>query len=166
LRGFAPAERSGGIIQVERSDTILRPVGVVFAFVADPGTWPRWQPAFGGAAPKGPFRVGDVFSQELDLGLQRLDLECEVTDYEPDERLSFAYDAAAAAQGGTFFDLDLLFEPAGPDGSATRFTALGKGEVRGPFSPFEPVVQRELDNRLGTAISNLKRILEGSTGGH
>ena len=133
---------------------IHRPVEEVFAFLGDIENWARLHPALreSDQTPRGPVEVGSAFRQTLEIPGQRIELLCEVTEYEPNERLSFEYAWDQLSLGVSF-----VFEPL--DGS-TRLTARGEGRMGGLSALLEPLVNGEINAQLKTNLDNLKRHLE------
>lgn len=83
-----------------------------------------------------------------------MDLLCEVTGYEENRRLSLSY-----AHEGASFLIDFVFEP---QNGGTRLVAVGGGRVTGLYKLFEPVVEGEINARVGSSLTNLKDLLEGT----
>jgi uncharacterized protein YndB with AHSA1/START domain len=151
---LATDERRMGIIEVEHSVVIRRPPEEVFAFLADLQNWSRWQPELRESeqTSRGPIDVGTTFRQALDVGGQRIELFCEVTEYEEDEKLSFHY-----ARDGLSLGLNFSFEPVE---GGTRITGKGEGRMSGFSSLFEPVIDREVNEQIKTSLDDLKVLLE------
>jgi uncharacterized protein YndB with AHSA1/START domain len=151
-------ERSAGIIEVEQSVVIDRPLEEVFAFLTDLENWSLWQPDLRESeqTSRGPMDVGTTFRQALDVGGRRIELFCEVTGHEKDEKLSFDY-----ARNGLSFALSFYFEPVEEGGS--RITGKGEGRMSGFSSLFEPIVDREVNEQIKTSLDDLKVLLESRT---
>ncbi len=136
---------------------VQRPLEEVFAFVANLENWAEWQPAFRKSEPsRSPMQVGTRFRQALDVQGQRIEFLCEVTEYEPNEKLSFAY-----VSEGTSFTFDFVFEPI-EDGS-TRLTGKGEGHMSGFLGLFEPLVGHEVNKQVKANLEGLKVLLESRT---
>jgi len=133
---------------------IHRPLEEVFAFLADFENWSQWQPDFWESeqTSRGPVDVGTTFHQSLDIQGRRIELLCEVIEYEPNEKLSFAYERENMS-----FVLDFIFEPVN---GGTRLTGRGEGHMSGFSSLFEPLVEREINNQVKANLENLKGLLE------
>ena len=99
--------------------------------------------------------MGSTFRQAFHTSGGKVDLLCEVTGYEENRRLSLSY-----AHEGASFLIDFLFEP--QDGG-TRLVASGDGQVTGFYKLFEPLVQEEINAKVGSSLTNLKELLEART---
>lgn len=138
----------------ERSITINRPVGDVFAFVADGTNARQWRPGvldverIGGEGLEGTYRQG-----VKGPGGRRIAADYEVYDAEPNKRIAFRAIAGPVRPTGEYrFDEEA-------DGTRLTFslaTQLGglKGLLMGR------AVQASMDGEMA-ALDNLKRILEG-----
>jgi uncharacterized protein YndB with AHSA1/START domain len=149
--------RSARIIEVEQSVMIDRPPGEVFTFLADLENWWRWQPDLleSEQTSRGPMDVGTKFRQAIEVGGQRIELYCEVTGYEEDERLSLDY-----ARDGLSSWLGFHLEPVE---RGTRVTGKGEGRMTGFSSLFEPVVDRGINEQIKRSLDDLKVLLESPT---
>ena len=140
-------------MEIGQSVKIGRPLAEVFAFVADLGNWPRWQPdAEGGSLPKGPAEVGTTFRQTFRTSGGRVELICDVIGREEGRKLSFSYTRQDAS-----FLIDYLFEP---EDRGTRLIAAGHGQLAGLYKLFEPLVEREMNARINSSLATLKDLLE------
>ena len=143
--------------QASYSVTINRPVGDVFAFVADGEQCPRWRPGVlditraGGASTGG---IGTRYLQGVKGPMgRRISADYEVTVYEPDRRIEFKTVAGPARPHGSY-------EFASTDDGGTKLTfALDAtlSGIRGMF--MGGAVQRTMDDEVKT-LDNLKRLLE------
>lgn len=133
---------------------INRPVEEVFAFVSDSENWPYLRPASpaGEQTPRRPMRVGDRFVQDLQIPGQRIELPCEVTGYEPNERLSLGY-----SWNSLTLELDFIVEPTV---RGTRLTGRGEGRASGFFALMEPLIGLEVNREVRTGLENFKSLLE------
>jgi uncharacterized protein YndB with AHSA1/START domain len=136
---------------------IRRPSKVVFAFLADLESWSRWQPGMreNEQTSHSPMDVGTKFRQALDAGGQRIELLGEVTEYEPNEKLSLDY-----TRDGLSFRLTFHVEPID---EGARLISEGKGRMSGFFRLFEPVVEREVNEQIRASLDDLKALLESPT---
>ena len=143
--------------QASYSVTINRPVGDVFAFVADGEQCPRWRPGVlditraGGASTGG---VGTRYLQGVKGPMgRRISADYEITVYEPDRRIEFKTVAGPARPHGSY-------EFASTEDGGTKLTfALDAtlSGIRGRF--MGGAVQRTMDDEVKT-LDNLKRLLE------
>ncbi len=140
---------------VEESVKIDRPVEVVFGFVSDPATYPRWRGDVVAVdnVPPGPLARGTTFDQIIASFLGRQRFTFEVTGYEPDGRLelrstsgpvrpSVSYRVESTSQG-------------------TRLTARIDVRTRGVLRLLEPLMTGGVKKRNSQDLSKLKQILEG-----
>ncbi len=154
-----PIERSIEIIEIEQSVEIQRPPEEVFGFLSDFENWSLWQADLGETeqTSRGSMDASATFRQALDIKGKRVDLLCEVTGYEPNERLSFVCDREDVTLG-----FDFVFEPV-VDG--TRLTVRGEGRLGGFYSLFESLVDREANQQVKTNLHNLRDFLESRSPG-
>jgi uncharacterized membrane protein len=133
--------------------TIARPVGEVFAFVADGLTGPRWRPGVLDVALASGNGLGAIYKQGVKgPGGRRIDADYKVTAFEPDRRFAFEAIAGpvrptgeyrfAEADGGTRLTFSLQAE----------LTGLKKLLMSG-------AVQKTMDAEVA-ATERLKALLE------
>ena len=142
----------------EREVTIARPVGDVFAFVADGLNAPRWRPGVLDISIASGSGLGAVYKQGVrGPGGRRIDADYRVTAYEPNRRLSFETIAGPVRPTGQFVFDDL-------DG-ATRLTFALQAELTG-IKRFlmGGAVQKTMDAEVG-ATERLKEVLEAPRAG-
>jgi uncharacterized membrane protein len=99
------------MINVEASTVIDRPVGAVFAFVADLENNPTWETNFvevKRVSPE-PLGVGTVYQCVLRVPGQRVTSRVEITEFIPNQRISFRGDRPASAKPVG----SITFEPLG-----------------------------------------------------
>ncbi len=156
MREYAASriERSIEIIKIEQSAEIQRPIGEIYGFLSDLENWSLWQPDLRESEQisRRSMEMGATFRQTLDIKGKRVKLLCEVTGYEPNEKLSFACDREDVSLA-----LDFALEPV-DDG--TRLTVRGEGRLSGFYSLLEPLVDREANEQVKTNLHNLKNFLE------
>jgi len=143
--------------QASYSVTINRPVGDVFAFVADGEKCKQWRPGViditraGGASTGG---VGTRYLQGVKGPMgRRISADYEITVFEPDRLIEFQTVTGPARPHGRY-----AFAPA-DDGGTTLTFALDAtlSGIRGMF--MSGAVQRTMDDEVKT-LDNLKRVLE------
>ena len=140
----------------QNSVTINRPVGEVFAFLADAENDPKWRPGVKqihreGGAPG----VGTIYRQKVSGPMGKtIDADVEITTFEPGRLIEFHAIAGPVRPRGSY-----VLESAG-DG-ATRVTFSLEAEVAGAMKLMKGKVQKTMDGEVGT-LENLKRVLEGS----
>lgn len=139
----------------EHQVTIARPVGEVFAYVADGLNGPNWRPGVLDIAHVSGTGVGAIYKQGVKgPGGRRIAADYRITAYEPDHRLSFEAIAGPVRPTGTY-----RFE-----GSAggTRLTFSIEAELGG-IKKFlmSGAVQKTMDAEVA-ATERLKTILEAA----
>jgi uncharacterized protein YndB with AHSA1/START domain len=142
----------------EREVTIARPVGDVFAFVANGLNAPRWRPGVLDISLVSGTGLGAVYKQGVKgPGGRRIDADYRVTAYEPNRRLSFEAIAGPVRPTGQFVFDDL-------DG-ATRLTFALQAEVTGLKKLLMGgAVQKTMDAEVA-ATERLKQVLEAPPAG-
>jgi uncharacterized protein YndB with AHSA1/START domain len=139
---------------VEESVPIDRPAEVVFGFVSDPSTYPRWRGdvvAVDNVSP-GPLVRGSTFDQIIASFLGRQRFTFEVTGYEPNGRLELR-----ATSGPVRPIVTYGVESAG---RGTRLTARIDVRTRGVLRLLEPLMTGAVKKRNSQDLSKLKQILE------
>jgi uncharacterized protein YndB with AHSA1/START domain len=134
---------------------IQRPVDEVFAFVTDPGNFPRWAGALVTAAQQtspGPMRAGATFHQTNRFLIRRFQTDFVVTAYEPPRR--FEYRSTA---GPIQFTGHYTFAA---DGDGARFTSVDDTQLGGLLQILAPLLQPLAQRQIETNLGNIKRILE------
>ena len=137
----------------QHSVTIQRPVGEVFAFVADGLNGPRWRPGIVDIAHVSGQGAGAVYRQGAKgPGGRRVAADYELTVYEPDRHLAFKVIAGPVRPTGEY-----RFEAVG---EGTRLTFSLAAELSGLQKlVLGGAVQRTMDAEVG-AIEKLKSVLE------
>ena len=101
----------------QRTITIRRPVGEVFAFVADGLNGPKWRPGILDIELTSGQGVGAVYRQGVKgPGGRRIAADYEITAFEPDRRIAFKAIAGPARPTGEF-----RLEPV-PEGTRLTFS--------------------------------------------
>jgi uncharacterized protein YndB with AHSA1/START domain len=140
---------------VEESVRIDRPAEVVFGFVSDPATYPRWRGDVVAVdnVSAGPLVCGRTFDQIIASFLGRQRFTFEVTGYEPDGRLEFRVTSGPVRPIVTY-----VVESAG---RGARLTARIDVRTRGVLRLLEPLMTGGVKKRNSQDVSKLKQILEG-----
>lgn len=142
--------------QAQRSVSIARPVGDVFAFLADGEKCPQWRSGvLDIRRVSGDGGVGTRYAQGVKGPIgRRIAADYEITVYEPNRRIEFQTVAGPARPHGRY-DLQ-------PEGDGTRLTFsldAQLGGFRGLL--MGSAVQRTMDAEV-QAIERLKSVLEAS----
>ena len=140
---------------VEDSVPIDRPAEVVFAFISDPATYPRWRGDVVAVehVPPGPLARGSTFDQIIASFLVRQRLRFEVTGYEPDVRLEFRVTSGPVRPNVTYIVESV--------GRRTRLAARIDVRTHGVLRLLEPMMTGGVKKRNTQDVSKLKQILEG-----
>ena len=133
------------------SIVIAREPGDVFGFVSDPARDTSWRSYVTAAHAAGPMVVGARARQTYSYEGRVVDLELEVTEYAPPERISFRTHGQVRAR----ISYSCVLEAGG-----TRFNMSMSAEIPGPAALFESRIQRELDRTIETDLKRLKAALE------
>ena len=142
--------------KIERSIVIERPIDEVWEFVHDPTKDAMWQSMLveSQQLTEGPLRVGTRRREVRQfLGL-RIEMNLELTEYEPNRRSSLKAVSGPIPLSGSY-----LLEAV--DG-ATRLTAAGELDAHGLFKLAEPVFARITGRELEANLGHLKDLLEAA----
>jgi uncharacterized protein YndB with AHSA1/START domain len=142
---------------VERSVTIDRPVGEVFAFVADCRNDPRWCPrvlSVEQVAGDGPGPGARYRAVHRPIRLRKpMELAVEVVALEPPHRLTLR----ERDDDGVF---DVSYELRA-EGQRTRVTQRDEVDLAGVPKLLHPLARRNMGRHLDEQFAALKRLLEG-----
>lgn len=143
------------MIRTEITTVVSRPLAEVFAYVADFGTLPLYDPyvtSIERTSP-GPVGVGSTWRHRRVQGRRSIDAPIEMVEYEPNRRL-------AIASGSKGFDVR----------STQTFAACGEGptqvaealEMRpsGVVRLMEPIIGRQVPKQAAEVHRRLKEVLE------
>ena len=146
------------MITHEDSITINRPVHDVFGFLADFPAVLTWQLEFTEMTPitEGTQRAGYQYryARKLPLGTQRGTME--ITDYQPDRRLSWRAAPGPVLPSGTW-----TFTAINND-QATRVDEQFTAKITGPLRLLAPLLHRQFSRDVGKDLRAAKRILEAA----
>jgi uncharacterized protein YndB with AHSA1/START domain len=139
--------------QASYAVTIQRPVGDVFAYVADGEHDPEWRPGVLDIRRASGDGMGARYAQGVrgPMG-RRIAADYEITAFEPDRRIEFQVIAGPARPRGRYD-----FEPVDTGTRLTFSLDAELGGVRGLL--MGRAVQRTMDAEVRT-LDNLKRVLE------
>lgn len=137
----------------EHQVTIARPIGAVFAYVADGLNGPNWRPGILDIALISGHGQGAVYKQGVKgPGGRRVEADYRITAYEPDRRLAFAAIAGPVRPAGQY-----LFEEIS---GRTRLTFSLQAELNGIKKLLmSGAVQKTMDAEVA-ATERLKTLLE------
>lgn len=150
--GLTSGEGKNRLPHAESETVIQRPIGEVFAFLADAENDPKWRSAVLDIARVSGSGVGTHYRQGVKgPGGRRLDADIEITRLEPDALIGFRATSGPVRPTGQYH-----LEPAGT-GTRVRFTL--DAELPGLKKMMAPMVQKTMNNEVGK-LENLKRVLE------
>jgi uncharacterized membrane protein len=143
------------MVDVEASTVINRPVEAVFAFVANFENHPKWESNFvevKRVSPE-PITVGTIYECFLRVPGQRVTSRIEITEFTPNQLISFRGDRPASAKpvgSITFASL----------GNATKVTTRPRPEMGGVFKLVEPLMEGYIKRSNAKHLDRLKALLE------
>jgi len=143
------------MVNVEASTVINRPVEAVFAFVADLENHPTWETNFvevKRVSPE-PLGVGTAYQCVLRVPGQRVTSRIEITEFTPNQRISFRGDRPASAKPVGSITFESL-------GNGTKVTTLPRPEMGGVFKLLEPLMAGYIKRSNAKHLDNLKTLLE------
>jgi uncharacterized protein YndB with AHSA1/START domain len=140
------------MISASASTEIARPLGEVFQFVADPSNEPTWYTDMvtGRLEPAGEPGPGKVMIGRFKAFGRESDATADVTVFEPNRRMVYAYRAPAFGLKPT---PTYIFEPTA---TGTRFTRQVEAEPVGLMR----LMAGQLKTRNASFVQNLKGRLE------
>jgi uncharacterized membrane protein len=143
------------MINVNVDRVIHRPIEDVFSFVANFENHPKWEKNFQKVKllSSSATGVGTTYECELKLPGQSARSKFEITEFEPNRKISFEGEAAGPAKPKGSF----LFETV-PGG--TKLTLSPRPEFRGLFKLLEPMMAGYIRKQNEEHLDNLKRLLE------
>lgn len=139
--------------------TVERPVGEVFAFLADSENTPHWYEAVVHAEKltAGPVRRGTVYRLVRKLPQGRVENRVEVSELEPDRRVTLR-----SLEGPTPFTYRTTLEPhAGGTRLTLEGTISGRG-LAGPAALLAPLASRFFERGMAENLRALKQVLEAA----
>ena len=140
-------------MQTRSSIFIAAPVHEVFAFVADLTNQPRWQVGVISAnvVGGGPIGVGSQVRVAASYQGRSGESDIEVTEYTPDERISFHTTVPIRARGSYAVR---------PDGAGTRVSVSGSAQLEGAASLASGIAEKMIEREMKKSLERLKSILE------
>jgi uncharacterized membrane protein len=142
------------MIRVNAAVDIAKPPQDVFAFLADIGNAPRWQRGVVSShkVSEGPMRVGTRFTETMRVMGMKFDANCEVTVFEPPQRLTMVADGRLVRYEGGF-----TFDPA-PVG--TRLAVNAQIALKGFWRLLAPLMGGEIRKESQAELEDIKNVLE------
>jgi len=144
------------MIRYRIEETINRPVGEVFPYLADPTLHPKWAPVSDvQVAPPGEIRVGTLVRQKMQVGSRQAPFSWQVTEYSPGTRFAFHTTEGPMNWDGSY-------EVASAGEGATRIIGLGQVGLKGWQRLLEPFMKGEIQRGEAAELGHLKELLERS----
>ena len=139
------------------NETVIdRPIGEVFAFLADAENDPKWREGVLEIKRLSGTGVGARYHQVVKgPGGRRIAADIEVTEHEPESLIAFRTTSGPVRPTGRY-----ELAPAG-DGTRVRFTL--RADLGGPKRLMAPMVSKAMAGEV-RALENLKRLLEAPQG--
>jgi carbon monoxide dehydrogenase subunit G len=141
------------VVNMEVSIVINRPVGEVFASLADLEKNVMWRSGTVEAkkTSTGPTGVGTTYRMVNSAFGRRMEGEAEVTEYEPNRRY------VTKNRSGVPIETERIFEPVE---GGTKVTFVVKADLAGFFQLAEPLVAGMGKRRLESDVADLKDLIE------
>jgi uncharacterized membrane protein len=142
------------MIEVRVTQTIDRPAGEVFAYLADMANNPRWQRGMRRCqwTSEPPLRLGSTYDQEASFLGRTITSSFEVTELEPGRRIRIQ------TTGGSMpIDVTRHVEP---DGDGCVVGAVVRGDPSGLFLLAAPIMKLLVRASVGRDYRRLKALLE------
>ena len=142
------------MVKIEQSVVIDRPIEEVFAFVTDIEKFSQWSAELVEArkTSEGPVGVGTTFSGVVQLLGRRMHNTHEVTEYEPNRKLSFRTITSPVPM-----EAEVRFESID---NHTTVTTVAEVQPGGFFRLAAPIFRRMVNRQYETNLANLKDLLE------
>ena len=145
------------MITVEKSIFINRSQAEVFDFVSDPNNSPKWQKQFlsiGWKSEK-PHGVGSTQHSVTRFLGRDIETIVQITFWDPPNKFTYkSVSGPFPIEGGTICERE---------GSGTKVTLVGQGDIGGFFKLAEGMVKKQLESQFLTNLGALKTVLEAGS---
>jgi len=143
--------------RIQESVGIKRPADKVFAYMADPKTWPRWDVGLLKAEQTSPGQmgIGTTIRGDMKAMGRRMALTAKVTEYEPNKKWGGLVDF-----GSMLVEEHVTFDSIE---EGTKLTRVYDVQLRGLLKFFAPMVVSSMRSGSKKSLANLKSILEAQT---
>lgn len=141
---------------MEITDSVIvdRPIDEVFGYAGNPENDSLWATVMveSRMTSDGPIQKGSTLFEVLRFLGKRIESRCEVTEYEPGQRVAFTMVAGPnkGAHERTFEEAE----------GGTRVTLLTRGDSTGLFKLADPVLKRIATKQMASDLAILKELLE------
>ncbi|MEE9163867.1 MAG: SRPBCC family protein [Thermoplasmata archaeon] len=148
------AERVVNTVRIEKDVVINRPVEEVFAYSSNPENYVKWEVHCRGSeiTSEGPLGVGTTFTDEVQFLGRRIKQIFEITEYEPNRKVSFKSISGPMGATGSF-----TYESVE---GGTKVTVVGESDPRGLWRLIKPIMAREGKKEWESSLATLKDLLE------
>jgi len=142
------------MVHVEERVTINRPIEEVFSYLSDIERQSDWVSSLSESrkTTSGPTSVGTRYHQVVKLLGRRMEIECEITGYEPPTLYAFR------GKNGPLH-AEMRFTLAS-EGTGTVVTQVVEGESGGFFKLADPILARTMQKQFAADLETLKTMLE------
>lgn len=143
--------------RIEESVEIKRPTDKVFAYMADPKTWPRWDSGLVKAEQMSPGQMGIGATLQGDMRAmgRRMAWTARVTEYEPNKKWggSISFPSMQLEEHFIFDSIE----------GGTKLTRVYDVQFGGLLKLLAPMVVSSMRSGSKKSLANLKSILEAQT---
>ena len=145
---------------IEHDITFKQPVEVVFSYMANPEEYPQWQKGFLEAkiTSEGPIGVGSIFRAVHDMAGRRIEVDKEITAYEPNTRFVFRSISGNLATSGK-----ITFQPVD---EGTRAQLVFEAQFGGFFRLAEPLAARFIKRQQQADFEELRKLMDARSEGN
>lgn len=143
------------MIRAEIATIINRPPEDVFAYAADFGNLPAYDPSVVSARrlSEGPIGVGTTWTHERTLGPQRVVAPIKMVEYEPPRRFVIEGGSAGFEARST-----VTLEPVGD--TSTHLVEVLEMKAKGMARLLEPMIGRQVPQQAAEVQERMKHVLE------
>ena len=146
--------------RIEHNVEFKQPVEVVFSYMANPEVYPQWQKGFLEAkiTSEGPIDVGTIFRAVHEMAGRRIEVDNEITAYEPNKKFVFRSISGNLATAGK-----ITLQPVE---GGTRAQLVFEAQFGGFFRLAEPLAARFIKRQQQADLENLRNLMEASAEGN
>lgn len=141
------------MIRFQYEESIAASPARVFAVMSDIERFDEWLTMDGRPDPGRPSGVGARFASTARMGPKTLELDGEVTRYDPDRAFGFR----VATPHAVDFEVDFELRP---DGDGTRLVGSGSMTTHRLWRLLEPMLRSELPKSEAAEARRLKALVE------
>ncbi len=140
--------------RIEHDVIFDQAVEVVFPYMANPEVYPQWQKGFLEAkiTSEGPIGVGTIYLAVHEMAGRRIEVENEVTAYEPNKKFVFRSISGNLATSG-----EITLQPVE---EGTRAQLIFEAQFGGLFRLAEPLAARFIKRQQQADLEELRKLME------